>query len=174
MDVSGSCSASTRDRVSSSSGGSRARQIADDEARCLVDERRRRFVRDDVMVQNRRVRERFYRCHADEGRKLQIGSPNLFAMALEVGSEESIVASIERLDPLKLADARDLLRKHPMQLRIDAMCLDRCSDEGAHTLLYRLVGNFRQFATDELHNFLLMPLDDRSDERLLAGEVLIE
>src|SRR4026209_1085412 len=151
-----------------------ARQVSDYEARSLVDECFRRLVRDYVMVQDCRVRQRFDRCHADKCRKPQVGSPNLSPMALEVSLEERIVFPVEGLHLLELSYARNLFRKHTMQLGVDTMRLDRRGDERAHALLYRLVCNLRQFGPDYLPDLLLMALDDRSHERLLAGEVLVE
>ena len=54
------------------------------------------------------------------------------------------------------------------------MRLDRRGDEPAHRLLDRLRRNFRQRAAHDLHDLLIMAIDDGGNERLLAGEILIE
>src|SRR5262245_12337249 len=54
------------------------------------------------------------------------------------------------------------------------MRLDRYGDKPAHRFLKRLRGDLRQLATDKLHNFLIMTIDDGGDERLFARVILVK
>src|SRR5262245_51879442 len=103
----------------------RLSQIPDHETRDLVDERSDRFVREHVgTVQDRCMRQRFDRCHADECRKPHVDGAKLIAVSLEIGPDEDIVFAIEGFDVFEPPGARNLLRKDTMELGIDAMRLD--------------------------------------------------
>ena len=54
------------------------------------------------------------------------------------------------------------------------MRLDRHGDELAHRFFHRQAHRFRQLAADGLHDLLIVAIDDGGDERLLAGEILVE
>lgn len=120
------------------------------------------------------MRHRFDRCHADECRKPQVDSAKLIAVSLKIGPDEDIVFAIEGFDVLEPPGARNLLRKDAMKLGIDTMRLDRGGDHLAHCLLDRLRGNLGQRSTDDLHDVLIVMIDDGGNERLLAGEILVE
>ena len=126
------------------------------------------------MVQDRRVRQRLDRRHAHKCRQTQVDGPNLIAVALEVGSEEGVILPIEGFHVLERSRARNLLRKDTVQIGIDAMSLDRHSHDLTHRLLYRERCDLRQRATDDVHELLVMAIHDGSNQRLLAGEILIQ
>src|SRR5262249_16029037 len=150
-------------------------QKPDHETRDLVDERSDRFVREHVgMVQDRCMRQRIDSCHADECRKPQVDGAKLIAVSLKIGPDEDKVFAIEGFDVLEAPGARYLLRKDAMELGIDAMRLDRRGDHPAHRLLDRLRGDLGQRGTDDLHDVLVVTIDDSGNERLLAGEILVE
>src|SRR5262245_565163 len=61
-----------------------------------------------------------------------------------------------------------------MQPGIEPMPLDGGSDELAYALLQRKPGHFSERATGDLHELPVMPLDDGADQRVFAGEILVE
>ena len=85
-------------------------------------------------------------------------------MALEIAPEKRVSLTIVCLYMLEFSGARSLLCKNAMQLRIDAMRVDRRQNEPGHRLLNRLRSNFFQGRADNLHQFLIMPLDNGYNE----------
>src|SRR5262249_59474541 len=106
--------------------------------------------------------------------KPQVDGAKLIAVSLKIGPDEDKVFAIEGFDVLEAPGARNLLRKDAMELGIDAMRLDRRGDHPAHRLLDRLRGDLGQRGTDDLHDVLVVTIDDSGNERLLAGVTLVE
>lgn len=91
-------------------------------------------------------------------------------MHIEIILEQRVVFPVEGFQVRKLAHARNLLRKHAVKSWIDAMGFDRHGDDLAHRLLDRQAHHFCQLAADDLHNLLIVTIDDRDDQRLLLGK----
>src|SRR5262249_40590037 len=98
----------------------------------------------------------------------------LVAVALEIGSEQGVVRAAEGFHLLEPARARNLLGQHAMEPGIDAMRLDRGGDERADRLPDRLARGLRERAARDLAELIAVPVDHRGNERVLAGEILIE
>jgi hypothetical protein len=113
--------------------------------------------------------QRLYRGHAHKGRKPQVDGAKLIAVALEIGPEQSMGFAVEGFHILKTSRARNLLCQDAMQLGVNAMRLDRDGDNPPHRFLNWLRGNLRQRAADDLHDFLIMTIDDGGNQRLFAG-----
>src|SRR5512146_3126390 len=86
-------------------------ELADDQPRGLIgtpcDPSFRQGIR---VLQDRRMGQRLYGCHAYECRELQVDSSYLRAVSLEVGSERRIVLAAEGFHVLQPSGARYLLR----------------------------------------------------------------
>src|SRR5262249_8747675 len=107
-------------------------------------------------------------------RKPPVDGAQPLAVSLEIRPDDDLVFPTESFDLLESPGARKLLRKDAMELGIDPMRLDRGGDHLAHRLLDRLRRNLGQRSTDDLHDVLIVTIDDGGNERLLAGEVLVE
>src|SRR5580693_7924007 len=98
----------------------------------------------------------------------------LVVMPIKIVPEQREVFPVEGSHIFELVHAWNLLRKHAMKPWIDAMRLDGHRDHLAHRFLNREAHRFRQLAADDLHDLLIVTIDDGDDERLLAGEILVE
>jgi uncharacterized damage-inducible protein DinB len=120
------------------------------------------------------VRQRLDSGHAHECRQPEVNRTDLISMALEIRLKECVVLAIEGRDVLEPANARNLFGEHPMKFGVDAMRHDRNRHQFAHRFLDGKIHSRRQFALNDPHDLLVVTIDDRSHQSLLAGEVLVE
>jgi hypothetical protein len=70
------------------------------------------------------MRQRLRRCHAGEGRDIQIGNIELISMRLKIASNKSASVSIDSLDVFEPPDTWNLFGKDSVKLGIDAVSVD--------------------------------------------------
>ena len=77
------------------------------------------------------MRQRLNRRHQDESSEVGIGNVDLAAMGLEIISQESASVSLDSFDILEPPGARRLLGQDAVKLWIEAVRIDRGSDQFA-------------------------------------------
>ncbi|KYF67700.1 hypothetical protein BE15_26865 [Sorangium cellulosum] len=95
-------------------------------------------------------------------------------MHVEIAAHERVGLMMLRFDVRQPSDTRELLEQHPMQSRIDPVCVDHDRHQPAYRRLDRLVNHVGQRHAHHIHHLLHVAVDDGGHQRLLAGEVLVE
>src|SRR5690606_31759784 len=111
---------------------------------------------------------------AQEGGKVEVRHAHFIPVLFEIVPEQGQGLAVEGFHVLETPGARNLLRKNAVQLRVDAVCLDRYSNQLAHRLLQWLRSHFSERGSLRLNDFMVVTLDDSGNRTLFDGELLVD